>query len=143
MTMYVAKSRSHIAPKSRAWFGGYAIRILPLAFARGSGDYSSLISSGLALVRGGTIMRALHSELDQLQTRQHRLMAEYSRLLLERSSFASLQTVETVATQELRMRFPQTIEEVVPEFLAPLSVYPMFHRYRRRTVCSGGVSGCY
>jgi cell division protein FtsL len=40
-------------------------------------------------------------------------MAEYSRLLLERSSFASLQTVETVATQELRMQFPQTIEEVV------------------------------
>ena len=74
----------------------------------------SLISSGLALVQAAQSMRSLHSELDQLQTRQHRLMAEYSRLLLERSSFASLQTVETVATQELRMRFPQTIEEVVP-----------------------------
>ena len=72
-----------------------------------------LVSNGLALVRAAQAMRSLHSELDQLQTHQHSLMAEYSRLLLERSSFASLQTVETVATQELRMQFPQTIEEVV------------------------------
>ncbi len=73
-----------------------------------------LVGNGLALVQGAQAMRALHSELDQLQTRQHSLMADHSRLLLERSSFASLQTVETVATQELRMQFPQTIEEVVP-----------------------------
>lgn len=73
-----------------------------------------LVSSGLALVRAAQAMRSLHSELDQLQTRQHSLMADYSRLLLERSSFASLQTVETVAAQELRMQFPQAIEEVVP-----------------------------
>ena len=73
-----------------------------------------LVSSGLALVRAAQAMRSLHSELDQLQTRQHSLMADYSRLLLERSSFASLQTVETVAAQELRMQFPRAIEEVVP-----------------------------
>ena len=73
-----------------------------------------LVSSGLALVRAAQAMRSLHSELDQLQTRQHSLMADYSRLLLERSSFASLQTVETVATQELRMQFPREIEVVVP-----------------------------
>ena len=73
-----------------------------------------LVSSGLALVRAAQAMRSLHSELDQLQTRQHGLMADYSRLLLERSSFASLQTVETVASQELRMQFPRAIEVVVP-----------------------------
>ena len=73
-----------------------------------------LVSSGLALVRAAQAMRSLHSELDQLQTRQHSLMADYSRLLLERSSFASLQTVETVAAQELRMQFPREIEVVVP-----------------------------
>ena len=73
-----------------------------------------LVSSGLALVRAAQAMRSLHSELDQLQTRQHSLMADYSRLLLERSSFASLQTVETVAAQELRMQFPRAIEVVVP-----------------------------
>ena len=73
-----------------------------------------LVSSGLALVRAAQAMRSLHSELDQLQTRQDSLMADYSRLLLERSSFASLQTVETVAAQELRMQFPLAIEEVVP-----------------------------
>ena len=73
-----------------------------------------LVSSGLALVRAAQAMRSLHSELDQLQTRQHGLMADYSRLLLERSSFASLQTVETVAARELRMQFPRAIEVVVP-----------------------------
>ena len=41
-----------------------------------------LVSSGLALVRAAQAMRSLHSELDQLQTRQHGLMADYSRLLL-------------------------------------------------------------
>ena len=115
MTMYVAKSRSHTAAKSRSHgladtryeFSRWHLLVVLVITV-------SLISSGLALVQAAQSMRSLHSELDQLQTRQHRLMAEYSRLLLERSSFASLQTVETVATQELRMRFPQTIEEVVP-----------------------------
>ena len=115
MTIYVAKSRSHTAYKSRARgladtryeFSRWQLLVILVITV-------SLISSGLALVQAAQTMRSLHSELDQLQTRQHRLMAEYSRLLLERSSFASLQTVETVATQELRMRFPQTIEEVVP-----------------------------
>ena len=115
MTMHVTKSISRTASKTRArgladtrydlscW---HLLVLLVITV--------SLISSGLALVQAAQSMRSLHSELDQLQTRQHRLMAEYSRLLLERSSFASLQTVETVATQELRMQFPQTIEEVVP-----------------------------
>ena len=115
MTMYVAKSRSRAASKSRArgWadtrydLSRWHLLVLLVSTV-------SLISSGLALVQAAQSMRSLHSELDQLQTSQHRLMAEYSRLLLERSSFASLQTVETVATQELRMQFPQTIEEVVP-----------------------------
>ena len=115
MTMYVAKSRSRTASKSRARglaetrydLSRWHLLVLLVITV-------SLISSGLALVQAAQSMRFLHSELDQLQTRQHRLMAEYSRLLLERSSFASLQTVETVARQELRMQFPQTIEEVVP-----------------------------
>jgi cell division protein FtsL len=42
------------------------------------------------------------------------LLAEHSRLLLERSTFAGLQTVEVVATQELQMAFPAEIKEVVP-----------------------------
>ena len=115
MTIYVAKSRSRTAPKPRAHglaktrydLSCWQLFVLLVITA-------SLISSGLALVHAAQSMRSLHSELDQLQTRQHSLMTEYSRLLLERSSFASLQTVETVATQELRMQFPQTIEEVVP-----------------------------
>ena len=41
-------------------------------------DYAGLlVSNGLALVRAAQAMRSLHSELDQLQTRQHGLMADY------------------------------------------------------------------
>ena len=48
-----------------------------------------------------------------LQSAQDRQMAEYSRLLLERSTFASLQTVEVVAIEELQMKFPLEVEGVV------------------------------
>ena len=59
-------------------------------------------------------MRSLHSAMDELQSKQDRTMAQYSRLLLERGTFASLQTVEVVATQELQMVFPQQVEEISP-----------------------------
>jgi cell division protein FtsL len=59
-------------------------------------------------------MRSLHSAMDELQSKQDRTMAQYSRLLLERGTFASLRTVEVVATQELQMVFPQQVEEISP-----------------------------
>ena len=40
------------------------------------------------------------------------MLAEHSRLLLERSTFAGLQTVEAAATEELQMAFPDEIKEV-------------------------------
>lgn len=70
-------------------------------------------ASGLSLVKAAQQMRSLHSALDVLQSAQDRQMAEYSRLLLERSSFASLQTVEVVAIEELQMKFPLEVEGVV------------------------------
>ena len=73
----------------------------------------SVAASGLALVDSAQQMRSLHSGLDTLQSKQDRLMAQYSRLLLERSAFAGLQTVEIVASEELNMRFPRKIEAIV------------------------------
>ena len=70
-------------------------------------------ASGLSLVKAAQQMRSLHSALDVLQSAQDRQMADYSRLLLERSTFASLQTVEVVALEELQMKFPLEVEGVV------------------------------
>jgi cell division protein FtsL len=73
-----------------------------------------VIASGISVVKGAQELRSLHTALDQSQKAQDRLLAEHSRLLLERSTFAGLQTVEVVATQELQMAFPAEIKEVVP-----------------------------
>jgi cell division protein FtsL len=76
--------------------------------------FAAVGGSGLALVTAAQEMRSLHSAMDELQSKQDRTMAQYSRLLLERGTFASLQTVEVVATQELQMVFPQQVEEISP-----------------------------
>jgi len=73
-----------------------------------------VIASGITLIKGAQELRSLHTALDQSQKAQDRLLAEHSRLLLERSTFAGLQTVEVVATQELQMVFPEEIKEVMP-----------------------------
>ena len=85
----------------------HVMLLLALTFA--------VAASGLSLVRAAQQMRSLHSALDVLQSAQDRQMAEYSRLLLERSTFASLQTVEVVAIEELQMKFPLEVEGVVQD----------------------------
>ena len=76
--------------------------------------FAAVGGSGLVLVTAAQEMRSLYSAMDELQSKQDRTMAQYSRLLLERGTFASLQTVEVVATQELQMVFPQQVEEISP-----------------------------
>ena len=72
----------------------------------------SIFYSGLRLVESADEMRFLYRSMDELQTNQNILLANYSRLLLERSTLASMQTVEIVATNELQMFFPQNIIQV-------------------------------
>jgi len=72
------------------------------------------VMTGLAMVNGSHEMRLLYQNLDTMQRQQDRLMSEYSRLLLERSTLANLQTIEAVARNELGMLFPEDIAEVVP-----------------------------
>ena len=68
--------------------------------------------SGLRLVESADEMRFLYRSMDELQTNQNVLLANYSRLLLERSTLASMQTVEVVAKTELQMFFPETSVQV-------------------------------
>ena len=73
---------------------------------------AGILYSGLQLVESADEMRFLYRSMDELQTNQNVLMANYSRLLLERSTLASMQTVEVVATTELQMFFPKDIVQV-------------------------------
>jgi len=73
---------------------------------------AGIFYSGLQLVESADEMRFLYRSMDELQTNQNVLLANYSRLLLERSTLASMQTVEVVATTELQMFFPEDIVQV-------------------------------
>lgn len=73
---------------------------------------AGIFFSGLQLVESADKMRFLYRSMDELQTNQNVLLANYSRLLLERSTLASMQTVEVVATTELQMFFPEEIVQV-------------------------------
>lgn len=60
-------------------------------------------------------MRALYSQLQQDQETQDGLLEQRSRLLLERGALNSYSAVETMAREQLEMRFPETISRVVVE----------------------------
>ena len=76
----------------------------------------SLVAIGataLALVDATHERRMLYQQLDELQKQQNAMMAEHSRLLLERSAVASMHQVEQVAQAKLDMQFPPVVAEVV------------------------------
>ena len=58
-------------------------------------------------------MRALYSELQQDQVAQDALLAQRSRLLIERGAMNSYNGTEKIASEELDMRFPEKITRVV------------------------------
>ena len=52
--------------------------------------------------------------MERGQRSQDELLAEYSRLLLERSMLSSYENVDQVAEGELSMRFPEAVERIEP-----------------------------
>ena len=72
------------------------------------------VVSGVEVARGVQEVRTLHGELEASRRAQDALMAEHSRLLLERSALASYQNVERLAESELAMRFPDRVERLSP-----------------------------
>ena len=57
-------------------------------------------------------VRGLHGQLEQVRAAEAALMAEHSRLLLERSALAAYQNVEHIAETQLDMRFPGHVEHL-------------------------------
>lgn len=76
--------------------------------------YLGIAATGIGVARSSQETRALYYALEQDQRAQDQLLAQYSRLLLERSTFASFRNVDEVAARRLGMRFPEKVERVRP-----------------------------
>lgn len=73
------------------------------------------VALGVQVASQSQRMRALYSQLQQGQEAKDGLLAERSRLLLERGALNSYSAAETMAREKLDMRFPETISRVVVE----------------------------
>lgn len=75
---------------------------------------AAVVASGIQVALVSHEVRQLHGELEAAQKAQDEHLAEYSRLLLERSALSAYQNVEHLAETELGMQFPDTVERLDP-----------------------------
>jgi cell division protein FtsL len=74
--------------------------------------YLGVAISGVWVAAGSHEARQLFVQLERGQRVQDELLADYSRLLLERSMLSSFENVDQVAEHRLSMRFPEAVERV-------------------------------
>jgi cell division protein FtsL len=74
----------------------------------------AIVASGIQVALVSHEVRRLHGELEAAQRAQDEHLAEYSRLLLERSALSAYQNVERLAEEKLAMEFPRTVERIEP-----------------------------
>ncbi len=72
----------------------------------------AIVATGLKVVFSADDTRGLYRELGQVQAQRDELAADQSRLMLERSAWSSLQSIESIARSELGMVFPDQVEQV-------------------------------
>ena len=73
-----------------------------------------VVASGVQVAYSSQAVRTLRGDLQAAQRHQDAELAEYSRLLLERSMETSYANVERVAHIQLDMVFPERAEQVEP-----------------------------
>ena len=67
------------------------------------------VVSALVLVFSTHELRQIHQSLDEAQREETAALARHSRLLLEKSTLAGLNEVESIALRELGMEFPNNL----------------------------------
>ena len=67
------------------------------------------VASALVLVFSTHELRQIHQSLDEAQRHETAELARHSRLLLEKSTLAGLNEVESIALRELGMEFPNNL----------------------------------
>ena len=78
----------------------------------GIATWTGIAVAGIETARQSGEMRDLFQRLSTNQEVQDRLLAEYRLLLLEQATLASYLNLESVATDDLDMRFPEQIRRV-------------------------------
>ncbi|HTK99772.1 MAG TPA: cell division protein FtsL [Pseudomonadales bacterium] len=76
--------------------------------------YVGIAASGVCVAAVAQDVRGLFVALAKNQGRQDELLAQYSRLLIERGTLSSYQNVDQAAERQLAMRFPETVERIAP-----------------------------
>ena len=76
--------------------------------------YVGIAISGIWIASMASDVRGRFVALEQNQRAQDALLAQYSRLLIERATLASYRNVDEVAARQLEMRFPEVVERVAP-----------------------------
>lgn len=100
-----ARSRRAAGKGGRGARKGLAVAVALLAGA---------VASGLQVVMVSHQFRDVHGRLEQTRNYQDLLLAEHSRLLIERGALAAYHHVERVAAAELDMQFPDGVERISP-----------------------------
>lgn len=72
----------------------------------------AVVASGIQVALVSHRVRLLHVELEVAQKSQDQHLAEYSRLLLERSAQSAYQNVERLAEDRLDMTFPDDVKAI-------------------------------
>ncbi|GHD25940.1 cell division protein FtsL [Parahalioglobus pacificus] len=76
---------------------------------------AAVLVSCLAVIRSSHACRQLYAQLQSLEATRWHLQEDYSRLLLEQSTWASHHRVEQVAADDLGMRAPSMAYRAVVE----------------------------
>jgi cell division protein FtsL len=74
--------------------------------------YAGIALTGIGIASVSQDVRNVVMALEQSQRAEDELLAEQSRLLLERSMLSSFQNVDEVAERRLTMQFPEVVEKV-------------------------------
>lgn len=105
--MGVGKVATNHRVTVEALHDGRAARFAPLVLAVAA----LVLASAFGVIHATHTCRTLYAQLQDLEAGQWHLQEEYSRLLLEQSTWASHHRVEKVATAELEMH-PPTMDEL-------------------------------
>jgi cell division protein FtsL len=81
-------------------------------FVAGIAIYAGIALTGVGIASISQDMRNIVMALERGQRAEDELLAEQSRLLLERSTLSSYRNVDQVAEQRLSMQFPEQVEKV-------------------------------
>jgi cell division protein FtsL len=81
-------------------------------FLAGIAIYLGIALTGVGIASISQDMRNIVMALERGQSAEDELLAEQSRLLLERTTLSSYRNVDQVAEQRLSMQFPEQVEKI-------------------------------